>query len=85
VGDAERKILRRIFCPAKDRSGTWRRKTNEELKKLIRNRNIINCIKVQRLNWFGHVHRITSDRIVKKLYKWRSIFTRLVGSVKFVL
>jgi len=33
VADTERKILRRIFCPTKDRGGKWRRKTNEELKK----------------------------------------------------
>jgi hypothetical protein len=32
MGDTERKVLRRIFCPTKDRGGTWRRKTNEELK-----------------------------------------------------
>jgi hypothetical protein len=31
----ERKILRRIFGPTKERYGTWRIKTNDELKKLI--------------------------------------------------
>jgi len=38
----ERKILRRIFGPTKDRDVTWRIKTNDELNKLIRNKNIIN-------------------------------------------
>jgi hypothetical protein len=28
---AERKILRRIFGPTKERDGTWRNKTNDEL------------------------------------------------------
>jgi len=32
VGETERKILRRIFCPTKDRGGTWGRKANEEFK-----------------------------------------------------
>ena len=27
----ERKVLRRIFGPAKERDGTWRIKTNDEL------------------------------------------------------
>jgi len=48
VGDTERKILRRIFCPTKDRGGAWRRKIKDELKELIKNKNVIKCIKVQR-------------------------------------
>jgi hypothetical protein len=38
----ERNILRKIFGPAKERDGTWRIKTNDELDKLIRHKNIIN-------------------------------------------
>jgi len=53
----ERKILRRIFGPTKENQ-IWRVKTNEELDKLIKHKNIINYIKVQRLSWFGHVQRI---------------------------
>jgi hypothetical protein len=52
----ERNVLRRIFGPAKERDGTWRIKTNDELDKLIRRKNIINHIKAQRLSWFGHLH-----------------------------
>jgi len=47
-------ILGRIFWPTKDRNGMWRIKTNE-LNYLIRDKNIINYIKTQKLNWFGHV------------------------------
>ena len=50
----ERKILRRIFGPTKENQ-IWRVKTNEELDKLIKHKNIINYIKAQRLRWFGHV------------------------------
>jgi hypothetical protein len=55
----ERKILRRIFRPIKARDGTWIIKTNDELNNLIKNKNIINYIEAQRLNWFGHVHQMT--------------------------
>jgi hypothetical protein len=52
----ERKILRRIFGLTKENQ-IWRIKTNEELDKLIKHKNIVNCIKAQRLSWFGHVQK----------------------------
>jgi len=55
----ERKVLGKIFGPTKDRNGTWRIKTNDEL---IRHKNITNHIKAQRLSWFGHLHRIPEGR-----------------------
>jgi len=39
----ERKILRRIFGPTKE-SQVWRVKTNEELDKKMKHKNIINYI-----------------------------------------
>jgi hypothetical protein len=53
------------FGPTKERDGTWRVKTNDELDKLIRHKNIINYIKAQRLSWFGHLHRMPEERVVK--------------------
>jgi hypothetical protein len=41
----EREVLRRIFGPTKERDGTWRIKTNDELDALTRHKNIINHIK----------------------------------------
>jgi hypothetical protein len=41
----ERKIPRRIFGPTKERDGTWRITTDDELNNLIK--NIINYIKGQ--------------------------------------
>ena len=38
----EKKIIRRIFGPSKERSGTWRIKTNDEFNKLIEIKTIIN-------------------------------------------
>ena len=62
----EKKVLRRIFGHTKERDGTWRIKTNDEIDKLIRHKNIINYIKAQKLSWFGHLHRMLEERMVKR-------------------
>jgi len=62
----ERKVLRKIFGPTKERNGTWRIKTNDELDILIRHKNIINYINAQRLSWFGHLHQMSEEGMVKK-------------------
>jgi hypothetical protein len=62
----ERKVLRRIYGPTRESDGTWRIKSNEELNRLIGNKNIVNCIKARRLAWFGHVHRMADNSMVKK-------------------
>jgi len=77
----ERKVLRRIYGPNKEKDGTWRIKSNEELNRLTGNKNIINCIKAQRLAWFGHVHRMPDNSMVKK-YEWSPALTRLLGRPK---
>ena len=53
----EMKFLRRTFRPTKENQ-IWSVKINEELDKLIKHKNIINCIKSRRLSWFGHVQRM---------------------------
>ena len=63
----ERKVLRKIYGPTKEKNGTWRIKSNEELNRLTGNKNSINYIKAQRLVWFGHVHRVP-DSMVRKKY-----------------
>ena len=62
----ERKVLRRIYGPTKEKDGTWRIKSNEELSRLTGNKNTINYIKTQRLAWFGDVHRVPDNSMVKK-------------------
>ena len=47
----ERRILKKIHGPTLDNDGTWRVKTNKELEKLIRKKNIVRFIKSQRLRW----------------------------------
>lgn len=78
----ERKILRKIFGPTKDNDGTWRIKTNDELNRIVKNRNIIAFIKAQRLSWLGHVHRMSEDRSVKKIYSWKPLAVRKAGRPK---
>ena len=48
----------------------------------IRHKNIINYIKAQRLSWFGHLHRMPEERMVKRVYKWKPILTRPLGRPK---
>jgi hypothetical protein len=74
----ERKILRRILGPMKENQ-IWRIKTNEELDKLIKHRNIVNYIKVQRLSWFGHIQRMQDTRTIKKILKWNPLTKRSQG------
>jgi hypothetical protein len=62
----ERKVLRRIYGPTKESDGTWRIKSNDEVNRLIGNKNVINYIKAQRLAWFGHVNRTPDNSMVKK-------------------
>jgi hypothetical protein len=78
----ERKVLRRIFFLIKERDGTCRIKTNDELDELIRPKNIINHIKAQILSWFGHLHRMLQERMVKRVYKWKPMLTRPLGRSK---
>jgi hypothetical protein len=61
---------------------TWRIKTNDELDELIRHKNIIKYIKAQRLSWFGHLHQMPEERIVKRVYKWKPMLRRPLRRTK---
>ena len=61
----------------------WKIKTNEELDKLIKHKNIVNHIKAQRLRWFGHVQRMPDNRTVKKICKWNPLTKRSQGRRKY--
>jgi hypothetical protein len=78
----ERKVLRRIYRPTKEKDGTWWIKLNEELNRLTGNKNIINYTKVQRLAWFRYVHHMPDKSMVKKVYEWSPALTRSLGRPK---
>ena len=62
----ERKILRKIYGLTKE-NGKWRIKTNEELRTKYKSQDIVTVIKIQRLEWLGHVSRMNETRSVKKI------------------
>jgi hypothetical protein len=78
----ERKVLRKIYGRTKERDGTWRNKTNDELDKLIRHKNTINYIKAQRFSWFGHLQRMPEERMLKRVYRWKPMLRRPLGRPK---
>jgi len=34
------------------------------------------------LSWFGHLHRMPEERMVKRVYKWKPMLTRSLGRPK---
>ena len=71
-----------MFGTAREDNGNWRSETNKELDKLIKQHNIINYVKAQRLSWFGHINRMAETGIVKKIHKWKPFTGRPVGRSK---
>jgi hypothetical protein len=63
--------MRKIYDPTRTHNGYWRIKTNQELNDVFKGQNIIGLIKKQRLNWLGHLERMTEDNIVLKIKRWK--------------
>jgi hypothetical protein len=78
----ERKILTKIFGPTRELNDLWRIITNEELDELIQLKSIIRFIKSQRLKWFGLVERMSKEREVTRIYKWKPFASRPIGRPK---
>jgi hypothetical protein len=74
----DRKVLRKIFGSTNE-NGIWRIKTNQELDKIIKHRNIINFIRAQRLGWLGHIEMMQETRMVKTIYSWKPMSRRPIG------
>ena len=66
----ERKILRKIYGPTQNPDGTWRIKTNDELRHRMEQEDIIKFIKSQRLRWAAHVMRMENTRTTRKITEW---------------
>jgi len=61
----ERKILRRIYGPSYE-GRCWRPRWIIELYSLCNEPNIVEDIKIRRLEWAGHLIRMEEERIPKK-------------------
>jgi transcription termination factor 2 len=77
----ERKVLRKIFGPTNE-NGIWRIKTNKELDKIIKHKNMLNFIRAQRLEWLGHIERMQDTRMVKAIHSWKRVSKRPIGRPK---
>jgi hypothetical protein len=63
----ERKILRRIYDPKHEwRGGCWLPRWNNELCSLYKEPNIVEDIKIRRLELAGHIIRMEEERIPKR-------------------
>jgi len=78
----ERKIMRKISGPTRTSDGYWRIKTNQEITDVMMEKNIIEFIKKQRLNWLGHVERTAEDNIVQKIERCKPVSKRPIGRPK---
>jgi hypothetical protein len=57
-------------------------KPNEELDEVNQRNNIIRIIKSQRLKWLGNVERVSKEREVTRIYKWKPLASRPIGKPK---
>ncbi|XP_066903471.1 uncharacterized protein [Halyomorpha halys] len=65
----ERVNLRKILRPVCE-NGNWRRRKNGELFGLYKECSISSYIRIKRLKWFGHVMRMSEERVAHKLYSY---------------
>jgi hypothetical protein len=70
LGAFERKILRRIYGPNNE-NGQWRCRHNTEIYELYKDIDIVNDVKLRRLQWAGHVIRMSEERIPRKVMMGR--------------
>ena len=77
----ERKILRKIYGPAKENE-LWRIRRNDELEAIIKGENIVRFIKCQRIRWLAHIERVQDTAIPKKMLYGKLYATRRRGRPK---
>ena len=50
-----------------------------EIDNLIKGADIVRFIKVQRIQWLGHIQRMDQTKPTRKLLNWKPMETRPVG------
>jgi hypothetical protein len=78
VTNIERKIIKRFYGPTVDTDGL-RRRTNDEINTLLRQRNIVRDTKAQRLARLGHMERMHKERTTKNITRWKLLSSRPKG------
>jgi hypothetical protein len=63
----ERKILRKI-CGTTEGQNDWGIRTNDDLRVTCRKPNILTTMQVRKLEWAGHLVRMSDNRTVKKVF-----------------
>jgi hypothetical protein len=77
----KRKVLRKIFGQTNE-NGIWRIKTNQEMGKIIKHKNIRNFIRAQRVGWLHHIERMQETKTIKAIHSWKPISKRPIGRPK---
>ena len=67
LGTWDKKILRRQHGPAVTQ-GIWRIRTDQELRELYKNLDIVAGTKMKRVEWVGHAVRMVQGKTVKKIF-----------------
>ena len=57
----ERKVLRRLFVGITV-NGNWRKRYNKELMQLFGDLDRLSFVRINRLNWIGHVSRMEKSK-----------------------
>jgi len=73
-----KKILRRIYGPTQGK-GRWRPRLNSEICNKYTDLNIVDDFKIRRTETAGHVIRMESERISKKILNGKFHNKRAVG------
>lgn len=63
----ERKVLKIIHGPVKNSEGDYRMRYNSKLKAFFRVPNIVAVVKINRLQWTGHIERMKEDYLMHKI------------------
>ena len=60
-------------------SENWRKRHNKELVQMFGDSDMLSFVRVGRLNWFGHVNRMDSEREVSQAFNNNPQGSRLRG------
>jgi hypothetical protein len=75
----ERQILQKILGPIQIGKDIWRIRNNAELDQVINAADIVRFNKAERVKWLGHIQRMDTSRIAKRIFVWKPIGRRSLG------